>query len=117
MTPLIRIKDTYIRLDRIVGLVPGVEVEAPPENQHIIKVYTDDGGVPFVIGYPTEQDRDDALLLVANSIGWHGPVKTNGHLEMKIRKYEAILKRVLEWCEQEKPSFEIDADAIRRALQ
>lgn len=34
----------------------------------------------------------------------------------RIEKLEATLHRVLEWCEQESPNFEIDADAIRVVL-
>lgn len=37
-------------------------------------------------------------------------------LELKVKRYETILRRVLEWCETESPNFEIDADAIRAAL-
>ncbi len=37
-------------------------------------------------------------------------------LERTITRYKMILIRVLEWCEQESPNFEIDADAIRSAL-
>lgn len=37
-------------------------------------------------------------------------------LECTIRRYEIILRRVLEWCEQDSPNFEIDADTIRDAL-
>lgn len=37
-------------------------------------------------------------------------------LEQRTSRYEHLLRRVLEWCEQESPNFEIDADAIRAAL-
>ena len=37
-------------------------------------------------------------------------------LKNKGERYEKLLLRVLEWCEQESPEFEIDADAIRTAL-
>jgi hypothetical protein len=37
-------------------------------------------------------------------------------LERRTSLYEHLLRRVLEWCEQDNPNFEIDADAIRAAL-
>ena len=37
-------------------------------------------------------------------------------LEQRTSRYEHLLRRVLEWCEQDSPNFEIDADAIRAAL-
>lgn len=37
-------------------------------------------------------------------------------LKAKSERYEKLLRRVLEWCEQDSPNFEIDADAIRAAL-
>jgi hypothetical protein len=37
-------------------------------------------------------------------------------LEQRTSRYEHLLRRVLEWCAQDSPNFEIDADAIRAAL-
>lgn len=37
-------------------------------------------------------------------------------LELKVRRHETLLLRVLEWCESDLPDFEIDADGIRSAL-
>lgn len=37
-------------------------------------------------------------------------------LERRVSQYESLLRRVLEWCEQDSPNFEIDADAVRSAL-
>ncbi len=38
-------------------------------------------------------------------------------LELRIRRYETLLRRVLEWCDTDSPHFEIEADAIRDALK
>lgn len=37
-------------------------------------------------------------------------------LECTVRRYEQLLRRVLEWCDTDSPNFEIDADVIRAAL-
>jgi hypothetical protein len=37
-------------------------------------------------------------------------------LECTVRRYEQLLRRVLEWCDTDSPNFEIDADVVRAAL-
>lgn len=61
---------------------------------------------------------DDITILKAK---WLDPECHHGCQSLihkqRIKRLESLLQQVLEWCEQDNPNFEIDAETIRDALQ
>lgn len=77
-----------------------------------VQMLTDLIGTPPEGSHPDEQQPRDTT--------WHKErlnwINETEKLRRAVQAKDAVLKRVLEWCNQESPDFEIDADVVRAAL-